>query len=1096
MIRFGCAGREAGYSPPMRFLPPALALVLSVAGGLWATDFPTIKTPLPDVPGVPVAAIDLRDYFEITSITRQVVQFRTTMGTFNLEMRPDAAPASVANFLMYVNGSRYAQTIVHRSDTGLGVIQGGGYALPTLGRIATDAPIALEYNLPNARGTIAMARTAAQNSATSEWFINTDDNSIDLGAANGGGYAVFGRVTGTGMTVVDAIAALPVYNGTSLGGAFGQLPLTGYTPGNNLQASNFVTMNATEVVPLFPAQAGQNAVVTFSASSSNPGIATAAVSGSTLTITPAAGQPSGFTDVTVTATDTNGNAVQDTFRFTAVREIAMEQPAGNDLADGGSRAFPTTLVGGTADLTFTIRNMGNVNLTLNGTPRVVVDGTDAGQFTVLSQPAAVVGAGSSTTFTVRFAPTSTGPKTAALHVASDDSDENPFDLALSGTGNTQPELSLPASPIVVETTSASGAAVAFTVTASDAEDGALTPVISHVSGSTFSIGDTTVQVSATDSAGGVKMGNFLVRVRDTTAPQIGGTFSPLTLLSDRTGKAALPDYTAQAVTSDIVGVTSVTQAPAAGSLLAEGTTLVTLTAHDAAGNTAAASFDVTVLPGRAVLIAKGDAVPGAGVDPRIPGGAKWSTFGVPSLTMNGAPQLGWLSTVMVSPLSSFAGIFSGPIGAPVLRLKTGEPATDAAGTAVNGVTFQSFRTPVFAGADFAVPATVKGTRVVPLVNDTGVWVNSGGTLRGIARAGSAAPGAGSAKFLAFASVAMPAPGAVFFTAKLAAPLGKNVGLWTWTPAGGTQLVLRYGNSVDVGAGAEPLASFRALASVAGSPGHGRYDASIPAIDVALTLKNGITAIGIMSADGTLTITRRSGVADPAGRVPLSVSAPSSPGAGLNATALATFTLDATLGLTSANNRAVFDFESDAILAQKGVTAPGAGTAKFSSFLSPVAGFGLGGARTTAFGATLGGATLPRDTGLWAHTATGGLVLLARESDVPPGAPGTKWRSFSSLSVLEGRGPMFTAKLLQAPPRVTIANDAGFWATDSTGALRLLLRTGDTIAGRKLSGFSLLGAVAGSPGQRRAWTSGDAEARVVFRALFTNGTSAIVSTAVP
>jgi hypothetical protein len=68
--------------------------------------------------------------------------------------------------------------------------------------------------------------------------------------------------------------------------------------------------------------------------------------------------------------------------------------------------------------------------------------------------------------------------------------------------------------------------------------------------------------------------------------------------------------------------------------------------------------------------------------------------------------------------------------------------------------------------------------------------------------------------------------------------------------------------------------------------------------------------------------------------------------------------------------------------------------------------------------------------------------------------------------------------------------------DSTGALRLVVREGDPINAKTLRSFTVLGSVEGSPGQRRAWTTGDASARVIYRAFFTDGTSAIVSTAVP
>ena len=218
--------------------------------------------------------------------------------------------------------------------------------------------------------------------------------------------------------------------------------------------------------------------------------------------------------MTVTATDTNGNAVQDTFRLTVPPpEIAVEQPAGSNVTDGASRAFPVVNVGSSADLAFTIKNTGAGALALTGTPRVAVDGANAGMFTVIAQPPATVAAsGGSTTFTVRFAPTSPGAKSAALHIANDDGDENPFDINLTGTGNALPTLTLPGSPVFAEPTSARGAAVTLTVSANDAEDGSLTPVVTPPSGSNFPIGDTTVNVRATDSNGAVTTGSFIVRV--------------------------------------------------------------------------------------------------------------------------------------------------------------------------------------------------------------------------------------------------------------------------------------------------------------------------------------------------------------------------------------------------------------------------------------------------------------------------------------------------------------------------------------------------------------------------------------------------------
>ncbi len=330
----------------------------------------------------PPAAIDLRNYFAVTGITGQVVQFTFNVGAkFNVEMNSTLAPNTVANFLAYLSANSYADSIIHRSDKSLGVIQGGGFLNnSTLGSIATNAPLALEAGdtLTNGRGTISMARTSDPNSATSEWFINTADNSVNLPPASAGGYAVFGRITGTGMNIVDAVAALPVPGGTltvtssTTGGSqvtvnaatlpanfgqgwglfgtsvssisgnivtlagtatqtitsatpvawsrfgppFDQLPVLSNLPANNsVSLSNLVTLGSVQAVPVFPTGAGVPAVVTFSAVSSNPLIA-ASISGSTLNVA-TTGNVNATGTVTVTATDSNGNSAHTSFNVTA-----------------------------------------------------------------------------------------------------------------------------------------------------------------------------------------------------------------------------------------------------------------------------------------------------------------------------------------------------------------------------------------------------------------------------------------------------------------------------------------------------------------------------------------------------------------------------------------------------------------------------------------------------------------------------------------------------------------------------------------------------------------------------------------------------------
>ena len=133
----------------------------------------------------------------------------TSKGQIILELFPEKAPATVANFLAYIEKDGYKQTTFHRVIKGF-MVQGGGFSAKTGSKVATLPEIKNESKngLSNARGTISMARTNAPHSASRQFFINHKDNrSLDAGP-NKWGYAVFGKVT-KGIDVVDAIAAVP-----------------------------------------------------------------------------------------------------------------------------------------------------------------------------------------------------------------------------------------------------------------------------------------------------------------------------------------------------------------------------------------------------------------------------------------------------------------------------------------------------------------------------------------------------------------------------------------------------------------------------------------------------------------------------------------------------------------------------------------------------------------------------------------------------------------------------------------------------------------------------------------------------------------------
>jgi peptidyl-prolyl cis-trans isomerase B (cyclophilin B) len=137
------------------------------------------------------------------------VLFETNHGSIEITLDPERAPASVANFLRYVDAGHYDGTIFHRVIPGF-MVQGGGYDA-SYAKKPTNEPVKNEADngLKNARGTVAMARTSDPDSATAQFFVNVADNAFldhTSKTSAGWGYAVFGAVT-SGMEVVDRIVS-------------------------------------------------------------------------------------------------------------------------------------------------------------------------------------------------------------------------------------------------------------------------------------------------------------------------------------------------------------------------------------------------------------------------------------------------------------------------------------------------------------------------------------------------------------------------------------------------------------------------------------------------------------------------------------------------------------------------------------------------------------------------------------------------------------------------------------------------------------------------------------------------------------------------
>ena len=141
-----------------------------------------------------------------------MIIFETNMGNIHIEVNTDKAPISAQNFIDYVNDGFYDGTIFHRVIKNF-MIQGGGFTedmsqKPTKAEIENEA----KNGLKNTKYSIAMARTMAPHSASSQFFINTTDNGfLDYPGQDGWGYCVFGEVV-EGQDVVDKIGTVATGN--------------------------------------------------------------------------------------------------------------------------------------------------------------------------------------------------------------------------------------------------------------------------------------------------------------------------------------------------------------------------------------------------------------------------------------------------------------------------------------------------------------------------------------------------------------------------------------------------------------------------------------------------------------------------------------------------------------------------------------------------------------------------------------------------------------------------------------------------------------------------------------------------------------------
>ena len=579
-------------------------------------------------------------------------------------------------------------------------------------------------------------------------------------------------------------------------------------------------------------------------------------------------------------------------------------------------------------------------------------------------------------------------------------------------------------------------------------------------------------------------------------------------------------------TDDFDANPTVTIDPPSDSLFPEGQTIVHITATDAAGNSSSAEFTITVTEASTSYTAtftKGEDVPNAGVDSRIQAGAKWTTLGNPAINNGGAIAVlaRWVAPA-AKPLPAQAG--SGIFVGDELLVKAGEAVPG-----LSGATFKTFRDPVI--DDFghvAFIATIAGSGVNS-TSDTVIVTNGrDGNLEVLAREGGVAPDADNAIFKAFSNVSIQSafpvlPGdrdevpsgslsGIVFTASLvqgsgspAVVAGSDTGAW-WLASGEEEItrVVREGD-LEFGP-AEAVKTFSILKPLSGSPGHGRGQTLGDGVLFQATSTQGAQAIVSGFPDDFLGLAL-SGDSIYSETLPGAVwsrmDLPSSDLAQQHISMLASLKANVG-GIKGAAAKGIFlseDFGFDwEPLVRAGDAAPGFGTGVvFSTFKDPVNSAFDGG--VAFLGATKGsGVGTTNNDGLWWRQGCGCMTLVAREGDEPPGAPGAKWKAFTSMALPGGAtGPVFTASLQRGPGKlagpggITSIDDVGLYAVDSAGQVREILRENQSLLGKTVKTFSALKAVAGSAGVGRSYNSA---AAVVALVTFTDHSVAMVRVRVP
>ena len=432
---------------------------------------PVVSTPIANVfvASGGSTTIDLAANFSDPDTTDSQVVFDTSDGAMTVNLDDAQAPQTVANFLDYVENSRYDDTIFHRLDTNPPVLQGGGFGLTTnsSGDVtafpavanSNDPLLANEFSStnPDAPGTLAMAKLSGNpNSASSQFFFNLADNTNTLGSSNNGGFAVFGSVASdpTSQAVFQALQSTPVQNESAFNPAFGGTDSNGQPTATfpidssadltdfptNTTPSEYLTINDVQVVK-------QDESLTYSiVGNSDPSLVNVSFTDGhpeVLSINPVG--PSGTATITVQATDDFGLSVQTSFLVT-VEPLAITSvtnpitdanvtsttasgtaTAGDSIsvtATDGTTTTPAVTTTAAANGTWTSPAI-NVSSLTDGTITYTATTTDAAGNTLTASQTATKAIASQLTFTTTPISTTAGANSSIITVKVLDASGNP-----------------------------------------------------------------------------------------------------------------------------------------------------------------------------------------------------------------------------------------------------------------------------------------------------------------------------------------------------------------------------------------------------------------------------------------------------------------------------------------------------------------------------------------------------------------------------------------------------------------------------------------------------------------------------------------------